>query len=126
MAFVLKQSTSYKWPVTFKMPTDGGKYEKHTFDAEFKRLPQSRINELQVEVNRRIKATERDEEYDGEVSDLSLASEVLLGWSGVVDDDGDEVAFTEANKAQLLNVPMMSGAIIEAYFDSLAGKKAKN
>jgi hypothetical protein len=126
MAFVLKQSASYNWPVTFKMPANGGKYEKQTFDAEFCRLPQSRINEIQAEVQRRVKAAERGEEYEGDITDVSIADELLLGWSGIVDDDGDEVECTAANKAQLLNVPMMAGAIIQAYFDSLTGKKTKN
>jgi hypothetical protein len=43
-----------------------------------------------------------------------------------VDDDGDEIPFSEAGKAQLLEVPLMAGAVIEAYFDSLTGKKTKN
>lgn len=126
MAFVLKQSATYSWPVTFRMPTDGGKYEKQSFDAEFKRLPQSRINEIQLEVQARIKAAERGESWDGDVSDMSIANEVLAGWVGVVDGDGDEVAFSEACKAELLNVPGLAGSIIEAYFESVQGKKAKN
>ena len=42
MAFVLKQSDTYKWPVTVEIPIDGGRFDKQTFDAEFKRLPQER------------------------------------------------------------------------------------
>jgi len=126
MAFVLKQSATYKWPVTFKLPTDGGKYEKQTFDAEFRRLPQSRINEIQSEVQARIRATENNQAVDSEISDISIAAEVLAGWAGIVDDDGDEIPFSEAGKAQLLEVPLMAGAVIEAYFDSLTGKKTKN
>jgi hypothetical protein len=126
MAFVLKQLSTYKWPVPFRMPIDGGKYEKQTFEAEFRRLPQSRINEIQSEVQARIKAAERGESIDGEVSDQSIADEVLADWSGIVDDDGDDISCTNATKAELLNVPMMAGFIVEAYFDSLTGKKTKN
>lgn len=126
MAFVLKQSATYSWPVTFRMPTDGGKYEKQSFDAEFKRLPQSRINEIQLEVQTRLKAAERGEPCEVDISDMSIADEVLAGWSGVVDGDGDEVAFSESCKAELLNVPGLAGSIIEAYFESVQGKKSKN
>jgi hypothetical protein len=126
MAFVLKQSATYVWPVTFRMPTDGGKYEKQSFDAEFKRLPQSRINEVQVEVQARLKAAERGEAFETDISDISIADEVLMGWAGVVDGDGDEVPFSETAKAELLNVPGLAGSIIEAYFESVQGKKAKN
>ena len=126
MAFVLKQSTSYKWPVSVKLPADGGKFEKQTFDAEFKRLPQARINEIQTEVQARIKAAERSESPDGGISDQSIADELLVGWAGVVDADGDEVPFSEATKQQLLDIPTVAAAIIVAYFESLTGTKAKN
>jgi len=126
MAFVLKQSTSYKWPVSVKLPADGGKFEKQTFDAEFKRLPQARINEIQADVQVRIKAAERNESVDGSISDQSIADELLVGWAGVVDGDGDEVPFSEATKQQLLDIPTVAAAIIVAYFDSLTGTKAKN
>jgi hypothetical protein len=126
MAFVLKQSATYSWPVPFKVPTDGGKYEKQTFDAEFKRLPQSRINEIQTEVQARIRSAEKGEAFESDISDISIADEVLAGWTGVVDDEGEEVPFSTTSKAQLLNIPGLAGSIIEAYFESVAGKKLKN
>ena len=126
MAFVLKQSASYKWPVTCRLPVDGGRFEKQTFDAEFKRLPQARINEIRVEAQRMVKAAERNELLDDGITDQSIAREVLVGWAGIVDDDGDEIKFSDAMCDQLLNVPMVASAIIEAYFDSVVGNKAKN
>ena len=126
MAFVLAQTESYSWPVTVEFPIDGGRFEKQTFDAVFKRLPQTRINEIQSEVQARIKAAERGEAFESDISDISIADEVLAGWAGVVDDDGEEVAFTAASKAQLLNIPGLAGSIVEAYFESVAGRKAKN
>ena len=126
MSFVLKQSISYKWPVSFKLPVDGGKFEKQAFDAEFKRLPQARINEIQTDVQTRIKAAERNELVDTSVTDISIANELIIGWEGVVDSDGDAVTFCEAVKQQLLDIPTVASAIIVAYFDSLAGVKTKN
>jgi hypothetical protein len=126
VAFVLNQSQSYSWPVSIKLPADGGKREKSTFDAVFRRLPQSRINEIQQLVQQRIKAAERGEELDNGVTDDSIAAEILVGWSGILDGDGDDVPYSEAVKAQLLDVPMMAGALIEAYFNSLAELKRKN
>lgn len=126
MAFVLNQSESYSWPVSIKLPADGGKREKSNFDAVFKRLPQTRINEIQQLVQQRVKAAESGEELDNGVTDQSIASEILVGWSGVVDGDGDDVPYSEAIKAQLLDVPMMAGALIEAYFASLVELKRKN
>jgi len=125
MAFVLKQSDSYRWPVSFKLPTDGGKREKQTFEAEFKRLPQSRIMEIQTQAQRLIKAAEDGEQIEG-ISDLSVADEVLVGWSGIVDEDGEEVPFSKANKAALLEVPMLAASLIQSYFESLVEEKRKN
>ena len=126
MAFVLNQSQSYSWPVSIQLPADGGKREKSSFDALFKRLPQSRINEIQQLVQQRIKSAERGDELDNGVTDQSIAAEILVGWSGILDADGDDVPYSEAVKAQLLDVPMMAGALIEAYFTSLVELKRKN
>lgn len=126
MAFVLKQSDSYTWPVSIKLPANGGKRERQTFDAEFKRLPQSRINEIQREVQQRVKANEKGEDTGEGVSDQSIADEILVGWDGIVDGDGEPVPFSNAVKAQLLDVPMMAGALVAAYFESLVEQKRKN
>jgi hypothetical protein len=126
VAFVLNQSQSYSWPVSINLPADGGKREKSSFDALFKRLPQSRINEIQQLVQQRMKAAERGDELDNGVTDQSIAAEILVGWAGILDADGDDVPYSEAVKAQLLDVPMMAGALIEAYFTSLVELKRKN
>lgn len=126
MAFVLKQSDSYSWPVSIKLPADGGKRERQTFDAEFKRLPQSRINEIQELVQKQIKATERGEATASEISDQSIADEILVGWDGIVDGEGEPVPYSKASKAMLLDVPMMAGALISVYFESLVEQKRKN
>lgn len=126
MAFVLKQSDSYTWPVSIKLPANGGKRERQTFDAEFKRLAQSRINEIQREVQLRIKANEKGEDTGEGVSDQSIADEILVGWDGIVDGDGEPVPFSNAVKAQLLDVPTMAGALVSAYFESLVEQKRKN
>jgi len=126
VAFVLSQSQSYSWPVVIRLPADGGKREKASFDAVFKRLPQSRINEIQQQVQQRMRAAEQGEDLDNGVTDQSIADEILMGWSGIVDGDGDEVPYSEGAKAELLDVPMVAGALIGAYFESLVEQKRKN
>jgi len=126
MAFVLKQSDTYSWPVVIRLPADGGKREKASFDAVFRRLPQSRINEIQKLVQAQLKAAQDGETLENGVTDQGIADEILAGWSGVVDGDGDPVPFTEATKAQLLDVPLLASALIEIYFESLQEQKRKN
>ena len=126
MAFVLKQSSSYLWPVSFDVPVDGGRHEKNTFDAELKRLPQSRIVEIQEAVQKRLSAIQRGEEADGMITDHEIAVEILIGWTGITDDTGEQVPFSEKAKAELLDVPTVTAAVVTAYFGSLRGAKRKN
>jgi len=124
MAFVLKQSDTYTWPITLVIPVDGGRREKHTFDGEFKRLPQTRINEI-VRIAR---ATERNRfEAEEEVlEDQAACAEILVGWSNVVDDDGNEIPFSVSALDQLLELPTIAGQIVRAWFESLEVAKRKN
>lgn len=123
MSFVLKQSSTYTWPVTLVLPVDGGRREKHTFDAEFRRLPQSRINEI-IKVAR---AMERGKAADDELlEDQDAAKEILAGWSGVVDDNNKDVPFSDAAVGQLLEIPTVAGQIVRSWFESLEVAKRKN
>lgn len=123
MAFVLKQSATYTWPVTLVLPVDGGRREKHTFDGEFRRLPQTRINEI----IRLARLQERGEiGPDEELKDVEAVKEILAGWSNVVDDDGQQVPFSEAALTQLAEIPTVAGQIVRTWFDSLEVAKRKN
>lgn len=114
MAFVLSQSESYSWPVTVEFPVDGGRFDKQSFDAEFKRLPQARIREIWDQINA------------GDIGDEDLCQEVLVGWSGIQDGKGGEVPYSEKAKADLLNVPLVAASVVGAWLDSLSKGKRKN
>ena len=123
MAFVLKQSNTYTWPVALVLPVDGGRRDKHTFDGEFKRLPQTRINQIV----RLARASERGRlNDDEELLDQDAARELIAGWSGVVDDDGKEIPFSDSALAQLLEIPTVAGQIVRAWFESIDTAKRKN
>ena len=123
MAFVLKQSDSYSWPVTLIIPVDGGRREKHTFDAEFKRLPQTRINEI-VRQAKGISDGSSDE--SAMLEDQSACAEILVGWSNVVDDSGEQIPFSSKALDQLLELPTIAAQIIRAWSESLEIAKRKN
>ena len=122
MAFVLKQSASYTWPVPLLIPVDGGRREKHSFDAEFKRLPQSRINEI-IKLARALELGRGDDEA---LDDKSAAKEILIGWAGITDDAGKDVPFSESALDQLLEIPTIAGQIIKAWFSSMEVAKRGN
>jgi hypothetical protein len=123
MAFKLQQSATYVWPVKIVLPIDGGKREVHTFDATFRRLPQSRINEIIKQA--RLQERGRLED-DQELEDQGAAREIMSGWAGVHDDDNVEIPFSEGAISQLLEIPTVAGQIVKAWFESLAEAKRKN
>jgi hypothetical protein len=102
------------WPVQLKIAADGGVFESCNFDATFKRLPQSRIDEIVDGI--------REEK----VTNLDFCNEVLLGWKGILDSERNEVPFSESAKAELLDTPGMCNAISLAFFESVSGQKRKN
>lgn len=111
--FKLIQPTSYTWPVTVELPVDGGRTEKATFDAEFRRLSQSRLEEIRGQIER------------NEIRDVDLVREVMVGWSGVT-DGANPVPYSEAARDQLLDIPMVAASIVMSLFQSIAGAKRKN
>ena len=122
MSFVLKQTASYTWPVPLLIPVDGGRREKHSFDAEFKRLPQSRINEI-IKLARALEVGRGDDEM---LDDKTAAKEILIGWSGITDDNAKDVPFSESALDQLLEIPTVAGQIIKAWFNSMDVAKRGN
>jgi len=111
--FKITQTASYSWPVSVNIPTNGGLYEKQTFDGDFKRLADSRLKEIRMAVEKE------------EMTDADFVREVMVGWKGVTDGTND-VPFSESALAQLLDIPGVSGAIVTAVIESLSGLKRKN
>ena len=106
MAFKLQQSATYVWPVKIVLPIDGGKRETHTFDATFRRLPQSRINEI--------------------IKQARLFERGSLEDDQEIEDENVEIPFSEGAVTQLLEIPTVAGQIVKAWFGSLAEAKRKN
>src|SRR4051812_167792 len=116
--FVLSQSETYLWPVTVAIPSakNPGKADSHTFKVEFKRLTQTEIKKL-------LKGDE-----DG--ADIEILKEFVVGWKEVMQSPTEEMPFTEAALALLLEKnPGIGMIILRAFFESIApgsGAKAKN
>ena len=114
MAFVLKQDDRFTWPISFDVPVDGGRHQRQSFDGEFVRVSQSRLRQFGEAIQ------------GDEMTDADIARQVLVGWSGITDDEGEEVPFSKAALDRLLDVPMLATAIVTTYFKSLQGAKQKN
>ena len=114
MAFVLDQEESYSWPCRFQVPVSGGKHKTMTFDAEFKNMSQSRLEELMTL------------QSEGKKTDREIASEMIIGWSGVVDGKNEEIPFTEKSKKKLLDIAGMGSQMVQIFISSRSKAKAKN
>jgi hypothetical protein len=108
MAFVLKKVSTYKWPVEVSIPVDGGKFKKETFTAIFKKMSRSAFNELIDE------------------GDDALVDQIIEGWEGIKDEDGEEVPFCAGTKKELFDDPYVLRALIESYTNSITGAAEKN
>jgi len=106
MAFVKRKVTTYKWPIRVETPLDGGTFEVQAMTVEFKRVGQSQIEKF---------ANNRD-----------LLNEVIVGWSGFVDEKGVEVPFSSQELAYLTDDTTFLRAAGLAFFESLSGAPLKN
>ena len=114
MAFVLKQSGNYSWPVKVDLPEEG-KLRRHTFEILFKNIPQSRFQEM------------IDQSQRGELNDVDVCREVVEGWSGILDEKGEEMPFVQKKFDELLEVLGIPTAIATAFIESrIGGAKRKN
>jgi hypothetical protein len=108
MAFVLKKTASYKWPIKVEIPVDGGKFETQTFDAVFKKMSRSAFNKTVDE------------------GDDALIDAILQGWDGIKDEEGKDIPFTEKSKKEICDDHAIVKALISAYAESVVGAPAKN
>lgn len=118
--FKINASDTYFFPVTVEQPIDGGKFQKSTFDAQFKRLNKTEVREIFARM------PSADKEVENPINDDGILDLVFVGWKGVADSDGQDLPYSETSRIALLEVQGVSNGIVQAYFNSLSGSKAKN
>lgn len=115
--FVIKKTNSYTWPVKCESAVNGGKFEKETFEVEFKRIPDSEVKKALG----LVPVEERKQKMDKE-----FCKEIVLGWKDVKDESGEDVPFSQTALDTLLEFPGVARSIVEAFLESIAGSKVKN
>lgn len=119
--FKISGSDTYFTPVIVEVPDGTGKGIKHSFKVKFRRLTQTEL----VEVYRRIDVNQLAEGEE-KLMDAELLRDVMVGWEGVQDPNGNDVDFNEENMAALLEIFPVRPTIVTAYFDSIKTGKRKN
>ena len=65
-------------------------------------------------------------EPEDEQTMARIPRELLIGWTGITDDAGKDVPFSESALDQLLEIPAIAGQIIKAWFSSMEVAKKGN
>ncbi|UNK05841.2 hypothetical protein MN210_03380 [Psychrobacter raelei] len=111
---------TYPWTVTVKMPYNGS-YKKTTVKVDFNRLP----HDERMRLMERIQTTQDVESVEEVENDFF--DKVFVGWQAgqVKDENGDDLEVNDDTKRQLLTISEFRQAVIDGYFDSVAGDKLK-
>jgi hypothetical protein len=126
MSFILEQSPTFSWPIVIREVQDGGRHRTHQFEAIFRRLPQSRMEEVQLQYQQMKAAVARDQVVDG-IPTRDIAAEILVGWNGITEADGSTpIEFSETAKRQLLEVAMVADVLVTTYFEAHEKARTKN
>ncbi len=109
--FKLSTNSTFKRDVTVYIPTDDGE-TKGAFKAHFKRLPQSRIDEV-------LESMADDD------SDKGLLDEILIGVEGIADSDGNPLP-NDADTLQLVKDDSCARvATVSTYFKAIQRKNQR-
>ncbi len=120
--FRLATTRTFEWPVEVRLPSaaEPGAMETHGFIATFESIP--------------IEEAERIEKTDATTTDagsrlvhgqVALIRRVMTGWRDVVDETGNQVAFSVERLAAACAEPWFRNAVIGAYAQALRGEAAR-
>nr|BAR26504.1 unnamed protein product [uncultured Mediterranean phage uvMED] len=109
MAFILDDlDDTFEWKIKIPIPNKN-KRDTHVFNGVFRRITQDRFNELQTL-----------QEQEG-LKNEDIVREIMVGWSGMQDKEGNELPFTSSNLNKLLNVFGLAAYIIKAFTEAYTG-----
>ena len=114
MSFKIASNPTYKAQVKVELPSDNGKTVSKMFQAIFKRMSQSELDNI----SERLSAKE--------LTDAALIDEVMVGWEDVQDEDGNVLEFNDKNLATLLDVFPVRPTIVKTFFATINTAKTKN
>lgn len=109
MAFRLAVSETFKAKVRVSMKNDKGQFHRSDFMAEFKRYSTDELEDMQKQMTNR-----------------QVVEDALVGWEGVLAEDGSRIDFDETNKAIMIQIPQALHGLIEAFWTSVFEARQKN
>lgn len=121
MAFVISKKAVYPWPVNVSIPDAErpGKFKTSTFTGHFRKLSAQAAQEAVARLAEPDVPFEERYQRENE-----FLSDVLLGWDGITDEDGQPLAFNEDSLLAVIDLPEVRRALFDAFFDSALHRKA--
>lgn len=108
MAFKLAQRKTFTQTVKVHMPNDKGTFDTHDFKATFSLPNLAELDELRA------------------MPQPEVMRKVLLGYSDLKTESGEDVDFNEDNVAALLSIPQALSGLTEAFWGGLFKAREKN
>jgi hypothetical protein len=108
MSFKIALTPTYKVKVEVETPNEHGKFDKSHFMAEFKRGSTEELDELR------------------KMDQKEVVEQMLVGWTGLVDAEGNDVPFNPVNRQALFKIPQALRGLIDGFWGSIFKAKEKN
>ena len=106
--FKLQQKPLVWWPVTIKVPVDGGQISEHEIQVQFELLDQDKYDELALK------------------GDSHVVKQITKNWKDIADEHGETLPFNEDNLALLTNKIFVRTGILFGYMSAVSGAPIKN
>lgn len=122
MALRIKKDNIVWWPVTVKVPQDGGKPEDVEISVKYKLITRSERNEfIGLAFNDDVANADHDVDRA-----LALYRDKVLDWKGIENEDGNELPFSPENLEAMLDHTFFEMALSRGLFQASSGAAAKN
>jgi hypothetical protein len=106
--FKLQENSLVWWPVTLKVPADGGNITEHEIEVQFDLISQDEFDEI------------------AQQGDITLLKRFVKGWKSIGDKNGQALEFNEENANSLYQIPYIRSSILYGYMNAVSGAPAKN
>lgn len=115
--FVLADVYEFDWPVTVKVPVDGG-IEEQACTLRYRPLPTDEAEKLAKEIAE-LPMAEQEAKQD------ELLTRTIVGWNDIRDANGRPVAFGREALAAALRWPFFKIAAYDGYTQAITGQGAR-
>lgn len=113
--FVLRRPSSFWWTVRVPVPDDDT-YLIAVLKCLFRWVDQAEFDRMQ---GKGLKPGE------AAPTDAEIVQRVLVGWSGLKDEDGEPVPYSDEARDQLMAHTLVRSAVLATYFAVMSGVAAR-